>query len=139
MTWANLIHRYGWHNADDKIESLKEVEDIDSIKDCENACTNTINCVGFTYIPRISRCDLKSDEMAVLLDQEEGIVSATLKLRPGTGWHNSEGSVSSISEVTAELASQCEGPCRDTYGCIGWTYVKVKWYSNSTSNHVLAP
>ena len=75
----------------------------------------------------IDRCDLKTDDQAVKLDysNSDAIISGTLKLRPGAGWHNSRGSINSMAEVGAENASQCEKPCRDTSGCVGWTYVEV--------------
>ena len=101
--------------------------------DCFTECKKTPGCVGFTFVSSIDRCDLKTDDQAVELDYSYGdsIFSGTLKLRPGTGWHNSRGSINSIDEVRAEKASQCEKPCRDTSGCVGWTYVKVSHYGNT--------
>ena len=97
---------------------------------CLTECKKTPGCVGFTFVSSIDRCDLKNDDQAVELDYNNGdsIFSGTLKLRPGTGWHNSRGSINSIVEVRAEKASQCENPCRDTSGCVGWTYVKVGYF-----------
>jgi hypothetical protein len=115
----------GWLNSDGVITTLKEVTGTNT-NACERECKKTPGCVGFTFVSSIDRCDLKTDDQAVELDYSNGdsIFSGTLKLRPGTGWHNSRGSINSIDEVRAEKASQCENPCRDTSGCVGWTYVK---------------
>ncbi len=81
----------------------------------------------FRFVKRAGRCDLKSDKQAVKLSRTYAeVASGTLKLRQGAGWHNEKGSISTLKIVSAEKASQCEEPCRQTRGCVGWTYVRVR-------------
>ena len=45
-----------------------------------NACKNNDNCIAFTYIAPIERCDLKTEEQAKTLgDFQSGIMSAKSK------------------------------------------------------------
>ena len=58
----------GWFDVNGAISNLIKIEDQNSIDDCKTACLATSDCVGFTFVGVISRCDLKNNLQAMTLD-----------------------------------------------------------------------
>ena len=68
----------GWVDSHGEISTLEEVTEVASAEDCmQNACYNHPQCIAFTYIESLQRCDLKTEEQAVtMFDLGNGVISA---------------------------------------------------------------
>ena len=68
----------GWLDGNGGISSLDQVYNVPSAEHCmQNACQDNSQCIAFTYIASIERCDLKTEKQAVTLgDFTSGVMSA---------------------------------------------------------------
>ena len=61
----------GWLDSYGAISTLEEVTDVASADDCmQNACHDHPQCIAFTYIESLQRCDLKTEEQAVIMGDD---------------------------------------------------------------------
>ena len=68
----------GWADSNGGISEIEQVTGVASAEDCmQFNCYNHPQCVAFTYIASIQRCDLKTEAQAVTLNKYvNGIMSA---------------------------------------------------------------
>ena len=126
----------GWEDENGGISSLKTISGL-TVNDCEEACTKNSemvyeeSCVAFTFMKDGNKCNLKSARQAIKVkwgERNASYLTAITKLRPGAGWHTEKGKIRyPIKIPDVESAGLCEGPCLETSGCVGWTYVKVSY------------
>ena len=86
---------------------VNEIHRGSQLSDCQTACAGRTGCVGFTFVSSIGRCDLKTEDQAVFLDNthDDSIISASLKpdpiflIRPGSGWKTADDKIISLGQV----------------------------------------
>ena len=68
----------GWADSNGGTSTIQQVTGVASAEDCmQFNCYNHPQCVAFTYIESIQRCDLKTEAQAVTLnDAPNGVMSA---------------------------------------------------------------
>ena len=68
----------GWIDSNGGFSDIELVTGVASAEDCmQFNCYNHPQCVAFTYIESIQRCDLKTEAQAVTLDEApNGVMSA---------------------------------------------------------------
>ena len=68
----------GWQDSSGAINTLEQVSGVPSAQHCmENACYNHSECVAFTYVASLNRCDLKTSAQSVSFGSvPSGIMSA---------------------------------------------------------------
>ena len=68
IEWIISESGEGWLDQNGEISTLIQIVDQNNMDDCKTACLATPDCVGFTFVGVISRCDLKNNLQAMTLN-----------------------------------------------------------------------
>ena len=68
IEWIISESGEGWLDQNGEISTLIQIVDQNNMDDCKTACLATPDCVGFTFVGVNSRCDLKNNLQAVILE-----------------------------------------------------------------------
>lgn len=130
---CSFLASTGWKTVDNQISTLEEVRGS-QLSDCQTACARRNGCVGFTFVSSIGRCDLKTEDQAVFLDNtnDDSIISASLKpdpiflIQPGSGWKTADDKIISLGQVRGSQLTDCQAACLAEPGCVGFTFISSR-------------